>query len=147
GYDPRDILRGRYIALRYDWALEGNWELCGAGGCRICIEGEPPNGGRARLQSRLNECRYPIDPDASALALGRRGPRSGFQATGRIFVSETTAPELEAELRANPMQMRALLTRRGRLIAEELVPAPSRAVTGPASKTNLDLTLSPERPE
>jgi len=124
GYDPRDPLRGRFVAFRYDWTVSGPAHLCRDGGCDLCLE----RGGRhVRVVARGDSCLARIDPRASRIALAH-APEFGSErpplvATSRLFVSEASAPRLEAMLRRGPMVVRARLTRDGRLINDRLEPA------------------------
>jgi hypothetical protein len=123
GYDPRDPLRGRFISFRYVWTVSGPAHLCRDGGCDLCLE----RGGRhVRALPKGESCPTRIDPAASRIAL-TYAPEFGadgqpLAAMSRLFVSERSAPRLEAQLRAGPMQVRARLTRDGRLINDALEP-------------------------
>lgn len=123
GYDPRDPLRGRFITFRYVWSVSGPAHLCRDGGCDLCLE----QGGRhVRVMPKAVHCPTRIDPRASRIAL-TYAPEFGadgqpLAAMSRLFVSERSAPRLEAMLRAGPMQMRARLTHDGRLINDALEP-------------------------
>lgn len=123
GYDPRDPLRGRFITFRYVWSVSGPAHLCRDGGCDLCLE----QGGRhVRVMPKGTHCPTRIDPRASRIAL-TYAPEFGadgqpLAAMSRLFVSERSAPRLEAMLRAGPMQMRARLTHDGRLINDALEP-------------------------
>ncbi|MGB3723997.1 MAG: GDYXXLXY domain-containing protein [Pacificimonas sp.] len=133
GYDPRDILRGNYIQFQYDVIVSGDVSPCADGDCTLCLTGNPPDGAVVKVQEDGPACRHPIDTGASTLnvrvdsGLVRETgtpPRKGtLNVTGRYFVSEFTAPELEKALADGPMRMRARLTRGGRLMNEALIPA------------------------
>lgn len=123
GYDPRDPLRGRFITFRYVWTVSGPAHLCRDGGCDLCLE---QAGRHVRAMPKGTSCPTRIDPVASRIALSY-APEFGadgqpLAAMSRLFVSERSAPRLEAQLRAGPMQMRARLTRDGRLINDRLEP-------------------------
>ena len=127
GYDPRDPLRGRYINFRYVWTVSGPAHLC-RDGCDLCLE----QGGRhVRVVVKGEQCPARIDPVASRIAL-IYAPEFGadgqpLAAMSRLFVSEASAPRLEALLRHGPMVVRARLTRGGRLINDRLEPAGGNA--------------------
>ncbi len=114
GYDPRDPLRGHFIAFRYDWTVDGDAGQCRAGLCMICLEqhGETVVA-RVVPRDSVVTCPARVDPLASSIT-------SDFGS--RIFVSEASAPALEAALRRGPMAVETLLTRDGRLINQRLVP-------------------------
>lgn len=124
GYDPRDPVRGHYIAFRYAWAVRGRPQLCRAEACALCLE---DGGAAVRVVPKAETCPAKIDMDASRLRAtyapefgGGGQPLAVF---ARLFVSEASAPGLEAKLRARPMQVRARLTSGGRLINLALEPA------------------------
>ncbi len=114
GYDPRDPLRGHYIAFRYAWTVVGDAGQCRAGLCLICLEqqGDTVVAQMVPRDSAVT-CPARVDPLASNIT-------SDFGS--RIFVSEASAPELDAALRKGPMAVEALLARDGRLINQRLVP-------------------------
>ncbi len=124
GYDPRDPVRGHYVAFRYAWTVRGQPQLCRANSCALCLE----DGGRAvRVVAKSASCPAKIDLAESRLAAtyapefgGGGQPLAVF---ARLFVSEASAPALEAQLRSRPMQVRARLTAAGRLINLALEPA------------------------
>lgn len=124
GYDPRDPLRGRYITFRYVWTVSGPAHRCRGGDCDLCLEA---GGTHVRVVAKGAECPARIDPAASRIAL-TYAPEFGadgqpLAAMSRLFVSEASAPRLEAQLRRGPMVVRARLTRDGRLINDRLEPA------------------------
>ena len=117
GYDPRDPLRGRFVNFRYVWRVSGPAHLCRDGGCDLCLE---EGGAAVRVVRRGNSCPARIDPRASRIGL-TYAPEFGadgqpLAAMSRLFVSEASAPRLEAMLRAGPAMVSARLTRDGRLI-------------------------------
>lgn len=123
GYDPRDPLRGRFITFRYVWTVSGPAHLCRNAGCDLCLE---RGGTHVRAMPKGESCPTRIDPRASRIAL-TYAPEFGadgqpLAAMSRLFVSERSAPRLEKQLRAGPMQIRARLTRDGRLINDRLEP-------------------------
>lgn len=124
GYDPRDPLRGRYINFRYVWTVSGPAHRCRDAGCDLCLE---RGGTHVRVVAKGASCPTRIDPVASRIAL-TYAPEFGadgqpLAAMSRLFVSEASAPRLEALLRRGPMVVRARLTRDGRLINDRLEPA------------------------
>lgn len=124
GYDPRDPLRGRYVQFSYAWQLRGEAALCNdPAQCRLCLErqGETVI---ATISTLPPACAHPVDPAVSGLDLRQGfGPRLEPAFTSRIFVSETSAPLLEAQLREGPMVVVAALAPDGRLINRRLEPA------------------------
>lgn len=122
GYDPRDPLRGRYLAFRYVWTARGDPALCDRGACRLCLE---EGGGRVLVTAPTIVCSAPVDPAASSLTIvrGVAAEPGRVSAAARLWVSESSAPALERRLRTRPMVAVARLTRDGRLVAERLEPA------------------------
>ncbi len=122
GYDPRDPLRGQYVRFAYGWALAGAPGLCLREGCRLCLSDE---GGTVTATARpaAHSCRFPVDLAASSIGVqpGFRG-EAPVRFTSRIFVSEATAPALEAQLREGPMVVVAALTPDGRLVNRRIEP-------------------------
>jgi GDYXXLXY protein len=118
GYDPRDPLRGQFIQFRYDWRVTG---ACAPGaGCDLCLEDE---GRSVRIVAAGAACRHRIDLAASKIEHRPPPPDSAPVFASRLFVSEATAPTLDALLRRQRMVVAARLTRGGRLINERLEPA------------------------
>ena len=124
GYDPRDPLRGRFIAFAYDWAVEGDPARCEQPqACQLCLrrDGEAV---RATIMAKGAGCPSPVD-----LSLSQIGVRQPFredeslQFTSRIFVSEARAPLLESQLQAGPMVVVAARTPDGRLVNRRIEPA------------------------
>lgn len=122
GYDPRDPLRGRYIAFSYVWQAEGDARQCRSGGCVLCLE---DGGARVRIEGSASRCPARIDPAVSGLSIetGSGDRLTQVTAATRLWVSETRAPVLERQLQTRPMVAVARLTRGGRLLAERLEPA------------------------
>lgn len=121
GYDPRDPLRGHYIRFQYTWNLAGRAPACAdMAACQLCLT----DGGRAvTIEPQTAVCPAAVDPRASGLSVFPDG-RGQVTAATRLWVSEASAPALEADLRVRPMVAVARLTRSGRLVAERLEPAP-----------------------
>jgi len=123
GADPRDPLRGRYIAFRYRWAVTGDAALCRIENCALCLEDE----GRAiRVIARDASCPARIDPLSSKLRTDYRAEIGGdavpLAVYGRLWVSEASAPALDAQLRSRPMRVVARLSADGRLANLRLEP-------------------------
>lgn len=133
GYDPRDPIRGRYIAFIYDWQVAGDTGACfdKRRSCELCLErrGEDMI---ASVRHSGMRCPNRLDLGSSDIAVqitslpGASKPRPVF--ASRIFVSETSAPALEAQMRTRPMAVVARLTRGGRLVNTRLEPR------GPAAR-------------
>ena len=123
GYDPRDPLRGRYIQFAYAWQLSGDAALCtDPAQCRLCL-GKAGGTVVATIAPAPAACAHPVDLQASAIDMRRGfGPRAETRFTSRIFVSETSAPLLEAQLREGPMEVVAAVTPDGRLVNLRLQP-------------------------
>ena len=124
GYDPRDPLRGRYIRFSYDWELRGNGQPCLAeAGCHLCLSRE---GGRviATVETPGLQCPARIDTRASDLQASSGFPAGAIRFDSRIFVSESRAPMLEAQLRGGPMQVVAALGPDERLVNRRIEPLP-----------------------
>lgn len=116
GYDPRDPLRGHFIRFSYDWTLRGDGSACGDGQCELCLFRDDAQV-IATVRRPGVQCHARVDVAAS-----RIGVRPGWppRFTSRIFVSETSAPALEAELRRGPMDVVARVDRSGRLVNRRL---------------------------
>lgn len=123
GYDPRDPLRGRFIAFQYDWQVRGPAHLCRRPAeCALCLE---DRGRAVRVVGKDSECPDRINHETSAIQL-RYAPRGGGEpliAASRLFVSERSAPLLERQLATSKMVVVARLTHGGRLINDRLEPA------------------------
>lgn len=120
GYDPRDPLRGQYLAFSYGWQVRGDERLCDAPqGCDLCLDREAGQV-TAHIVAAGNQCAARVDLKASQIRVlpGFRATPPRF--TARIYVSETSAPELEAQLRDRPMQVVAALTTNGRLVSRRV---------------------------
>ena len=116
GYDPRDPLRGQYIRFTYDWELRGNSAPClTEAGCNLCLTREEDRVIATVAQDR-EACPAFVDTRASALQAQRGFPAGHVAFRSRIFVSETSAPALEAQLREGPMEVVAALGPDGRLV-------------------------------
>jgi hypothetical protein len=117
GYDPRDILRGHYVTFRYRWQVEGDTVPCANGQCLICLERQDGDV-IARILPRQSApaCRFRVDPVASHIA------SFGRDFTGRIYVSEASAPALQTQLTKGQMTLDALLGEDGRLVNQRLRP-------------------------
>lgn len=119
GYDPRDPLRGHYLLFAYDWKLRGDAAICTTpSGCILCLHQEGADVA-AQISNPETQCLNRVDLAASTI---RFTPGTGGPArfSSRIFVSETSAPALEAELRQKPGYLIARLARDGRLIARRV---------------------------
>ncbi len=123
GYDPRDPLRGRYIAFTFAWQVRGS--NCADGQCSLCLSRE---GATVVASIAPPDATCPARVDLAASAIQLRPafrPEAGPPAfSSRIFVSESSAPVLEAQLQQQPMQIVTLLTPDGRLVNRRLEPAP-----------------------
>jgi hypothetical protein len=92
GYDPRDLLRGRYLRYRFDFDWEEGASTCGEGdqpelGCCLCltgIGGDPSV--RQMTCDEASDCDGWLRADQVAPPL-------------RYFVPETSALDLEKALR------------------------------------------------
>lgn len=124
GYDPRDPLRGQYIRFRYDWELRGPAAACLDGtGCSLCLSEEA---GRvvATVEADGARCAARVDTRASSMQASRGFPAGNVTFSSRLFVSESSAPGLEAQLRDGPMQVVSALGPDGRLVNRRVEPAP-----------------------
>jgi hypothetical protein len=123
GADPRDPLRGRFIAFRYRWQVSGDAALCVTESCALCLE----DAGRAiRVVARDMACPARIDPVSSKLQTAYAAEIGGdavpLAVYGRLWVSESSAPGLDAQLRSRPMRVVARLSADGRLANLRLEP-------------------------
>lgn len=122
GYDPRDPIRGRFIMFRYDWRVAGNPADCNDAVCTVCLE-EKDGDIVAAIASPAAACPARIDVKGSAIRIARQREGHLPDFSSRIFVSETSAPQLEQMLRDQPMVVVARLTRGGRLVNDRIEPA------------------------
>ncbi len=122
GYDPRDPIRGRFIMFRYDWRVAGNAADCNDAVCTLCLE-EQAGDIVAAIASPAAACPARIDVNGSAIRIAHQADGQLPDFSSRIFVSETSAPQLEQMLRDQPMVVVARLTRGGRLVNDRIEPA------------------------
>lgn len=116
GYDPRDPLRGQYIRFTYDWELRGNSAPClTEAGCNLCLTRERGHV-IATVAEGAAKCPAFVDTRSSDMEALHSFPAGRVVFGSRTFVSETSAPGLEAQLREGPMEVVAALTPDGRLI-------------------------------
>jgi hypothetical protein len=127
GYDPRDPIRGQYVRFTYAWAFAGDRTLCDSPvGCHLCLS-QTGATVTATANYPSSTCRNKVDPRLSQMDV-----RPGFSQgepplfLGRLFVSEASAPELEAQLREGPMVVVAALSPEGRLINRRIEPSAPR---------------------
>lgn len=123
GADPRDLLRGHFIAFAYDWRLIGTTDICEQRGCDLCLnrEGDKVT---ATFVERPAVCPARVDVARSQLEVRPHiSDNMPARIFSRIFVSETSAPELDARLREGPLVVVATLAPDGRLINRRLEPA------------------------
>lgn len=124
GYDPRDPLRGRYVQFSYNWTFAGDRTLCASPvGCHLCLS-RSGDTVTAKPTYPSSQCRNQVNPALSQIDV-RQGlaPAEPPRFTSRLYVSETSAPALEAQLRERPMVVVAALAPDGRLINRRLEPA------------------------
>jgi len=122
GFDPRDPIRGRFIQFRYDWRVAGDSALCTAAACGLCLS-EATGEIVATMVAPGTACPAYIDVNGSNIKRFGGAPGQVPTFSSRIFVSETSAPELEEMLRREPMVVVTQLTRGGRLVNDRLEPA------------------------
>lgn len=92
GYDPRDLLRGHYIAFQYDWPGLARGDY-GTGRSTLCLEGTPPTISRT-LVAPVGSCRYPVGRPQDIWAVDQ----------GRLYVAQTAAARMERQLRDPKVQ-------------------------------------------
>ncbi len=92
GYDPRDLLRGHYVEFTYDWP--GGETLGDIHYGALCLEGEAPTVARVRwLKNDSAPCDHPLRSNPG----GVYGSDGLF--TGRLYIGQDRAAQLEEELR------------------------------------------------
>lgn len=113
GYDPRDLLRGQYIAGRFDWDWTSGPSFPETDGA-VCVL--PGNAARPRVRFIAGWTpRDPVDSDCRMIVAGRGEPSRGSlparfapggldrgNGTVHIFVPEDRARELESLIRDKP---------------------------------------------
>ena len=125
GYDPRDPLRGQYIRFAYGWELRGDAKPCLAdSGCHLCLTQEEGHV-VATVETPGEHCPARLDTRASDLRASPGFPSGAVTFSSRIFVSETSAPVLETQLRNGPMQVVAALGPDQRLVNRRIEPQDS----------------------
>ncbi len=86
GYDPRDLLRGRYLRYRIELSRGNDIESCSGSDCCLClptpVEGEIPDVRRATCATARAQC--------SAFVRARE-----LEQLRRFYVSEAKAGEAE----------------------------------------------------
>jgi GDYXXLXY protein len=97
GFDPRDLLRGHYIAFQYNWpGLEPANELAVSDGLgELCLAGHPPQIERVHVPAPGEACANRVRADD----INRKWPMDLRH--GRIYVPQRSAPAMESKLR-NP---------------------------------------------
>lgn len=125
GYDPRDLIRGQHIRFRYAWEVRGDGAQCGNQSCDLCLsrEGDKVVAEIAPLGA---QCRNRVDLRQSGIGVSQSF-RQGAVFSSRIFVSESSAPQLDAMLRQGGVQVEATLTPEGRLVNRRLISAGTAA--------------------
>lgn len=144
GVDPLDLLRGRYVTVQLDWALEGPLESCDTeAGCSLCLEQRAAIV-VARVQRQGESCPALLETGRSRLefwpARPTAAPEAGTNEAGAtpqpaprprapahfetvVFVPEARADSIDSDLREGlPTVLVARLTRGGRLVADRLEP-------------------------
>ncbi|WP_435640570.1 GDYXXLXY domain-containing protein [Micavibrio aeruginosavorus] len=96
GYDPRDLLHGRYIQFRYDWMETGEASPVCANGdhnCCLCLNGD---------QTYMNVTRVQCDaPDAAKICQSRI-PVAVATGTQKYFIPEEFAADLDRLVISEP---------------------------------------------
>ena len=97
GYDPRDLLRGRYMQFRLRVEESPALEACSGADCCLCLTlrgaGVPPGTARARCETARRECIAVL-------------PTRYVEQSLRYYVPELEAANLEQQL-AEAMQHKA----------------------------------------
>lgn len=123
GIDPRDPLRGQYVDFTYGWRVTGDARACdGRDACALCLDREAGEV-TARIVPAAAQCPRRVDLRASRIRVRPAFADEPPAFTARLFVSEASAPAIEAQLRAGPMTLVAALTDEGRLVGRGLEPA------------------------
>lgn len=124
GYDPRDPLRGQYVQFTYGWTFAGDPTICSSPvGCHLCLS-KSGDTITATATYPSSSCRNKADPRLSQIDVRPSfTPGEPPRFTSRLFVSETSAPALEARLREGPMVVVAALSPDGRLINRRIEPS------------------------
>ena len=91
GYDPRDYLRGHYVAFTYDWP--GVDELRDTPPTTLCLEGAAPVIAGVTPAGADAVCAHPLRAERSAM----RGWDALWR--GRLFIGQDRAAALEEQLR------------------------------------------------
>jgi uncharacterized membrane-anchored protein len=111
GYDPRDILRGHYLDLRYDFNRAGRDTCSDEPDCCLCLTQIHPEG---------------IDPEVRAVACDEAKLCDGWVLAGdmqppiRYFIPEQRATELEQALRDSDAALEVVVDSAGHPSLTEL---------------------------
>lgn len=113
GYDPRDLLRGRYVAGQFDWDWAGEPSFPRAAGAICVLPGDAPKP-RVRFIAGW-KAGDPVDSDCRMVVAGRGEPSrrtlpARFSPTDldqgngtvHIYVPEERARDLESLIRDKP---------------------------------------------
>jgi hypothetical protein len=90
GYDPRDILRGHYVAFGYDWPGIDNAPPAGPPG--LCLEGTAPGINRVMVRADGAPCAHPL--------VAPEGGVYGESALtrGRLYLGQERAEAMQQQL-------------------------------------------------
>jgi hypothetical protein len=103
GDDPRDVLRGHYVAFSYDWPGLAEGSILPE---TLCLEGTPPVITRVRAYAEAATCPHPL----RAAEGGANGAETLRR--GRLYVGQARAIALQQQLQ-NP-KLRGMVTIRQR---------------------------------
>lgn len=89
GYDPRDVLRGHYVAFTYDWPGLADSDIIPAS---LCLQGKAPVIDRAAPLAEGQPCAHPVKP-LSGDVYGDNGLMRG-----RLYLGQYKAAMTDARL-------------------------------------------------
>lgn len=92
GYDPRDFLRGHYVEFSYDWPGLDD-ENIAMQPDTLCLQGKAPNLEKVFTAGGPSACIHPITIGADVVY------GTGALRTGRLYLGQERAAQLEEELR------------------------------------------------
>ncbi len=121
GYDPRDLLYGRYLEFTYDWGKPLG-PCPEQGMCCLCFE--PKDGAPEPVVTRMSCDQAKICAASIEATPGRRAASGGFnpERPQRYYIPEESAPRLDTLLRQrkHKMSVDLKITPTGRPMLSEL---------------------------
>jgi len=117
GYDPRDLLRGHYLAFRFDWNWAMDHGACTGGDCCLCLT--KVNGSRTNPQVKAMSCSLAETCDARIRGMMGAGEFvTGYE---RYDIPEMQAVELEQNVRDKRASVLISIQKSGAIALKDLL--------------------------